>query len=305
MRIGVGVGANAAEGFKGLIDDVQQLEARGFASAWMANIFGLDAIGALGVVGQATKRIELGTAVVPTYPRHPFAIAQQAITTQAAAGGRFVLGIGLSHQIVIEQMLGLSYEKPARHMKDYLAVLGPLLRGEPVDHHGPQYQVRGALDVPGGTPCPVLVAALGPVMLRLAGEHSDGTVTWMTGRQTLEGHIGPRLRKAAQAAGRPEPRVVAGFPIAVTRKPDEARELAGKLFQMYGQLPSYRAMLDREGVAGPAEIAMVGDEGTLAKELAGLRDAGVTDFNAACFPAEEGAVERTIDFLASQLEETP
>ncbi len=304
MRIGVGVGATPGEGggLDRLVEDVKDLEKQGFASAWMANIFGLDAIAALSVVGRETERIELGTAVVPTYPRHPFAIAQQARTASAASDGRFVLGIGLSHQIVIENMLGFSYDRPARHMRDYLEVLCPLLRGERVDHHGPEYQVHADLQVPGAErPTPLMIAALGPVMLRLAGRMTDGTITWMTGPKTLEKHIGPKLREAARQAGRPEPRVVAGFPIAVTNKPDEAREFAGKLFQMYGQLPSYRAMLDREGVDGPAEVAMVGDESALAKAIGELESAGVTDFNAAAFPADEGAVERTVAFLASQV----
>jgi F420-dependent oxidoreductase-like protein len=303
MRIGVGVGVPGAEGggsaLDGLIQDVQELERKGFASAWMANIFGLDAIGALGIAGRATQRIELGTGVVPTYPRHPIAMAQQALTSAVASNGRFTLGIGLSHQIVIENMLGLSYEKPARHMRDYLEVLGPLLRGEAVNHHGPCYQVRAQLQVPGAPRVPVLVAALGPTMLDLAGRLSDGTITWMAGARTLETHIVPRIRAAAAKAGRPAPRIVAGFPVAITAKPDEARERAAKLFAIYGQLPSYRAMLDREGAAGPADVALAGDERSLSQALARLRDVGVTDFNAAVFPVEEGSVERTIDFLAS------
>ncbi len=303
MRIGVGVGVPGAEGagsaLDGLVRDVQELERRGFASAWMANIFGLDAIGALGIAGRETKRIELGTAVVPTYPRHPMAMAQQALTAAVATGGRLALGIGLSHQIVIENMLGLSYERPARHMRDYLEVLGPLLRGEAVDHHGPCYRVRAQLQVPGAPRVPLLVAALGPTMLDLAGRLADGTITWMTGARTLETHIAARIRAAAAKAGRAAPRIVAGFPIALTAKPDEARERAGKLFQLYGQLPSYRAMLDREGAAGPADVALVGDERALRSELERLRGIGVTDFNAAIFPVEDGSVERTIDFLAS------
>ncbi len=302
MRIGVGVGAVPGEagGLDGLVSQVRELEQRGFATAWMANIFGLDAISALTVVGRETERIELGTAVVPTYPRHPFAIAQQALTAQAAARGRFVLGIGLSHKVVIENMLGFSYDRPARHMRESLEVLTPLLRGENVAHDGPLYRVHAGLQVPGADRLPLLVAALGPTMLKLTGKLADGTVTWMTGTRTLETHIGPRLREAAKQAGRPEPRVVAGFPIAITSKPDDARELAGRMFQMYGQLPSYRAMLDREGVEGPGDVAIVGDESSVAAELRRLRDVGVTDFNAAAFPADEGAVERTIDFLATQ-----
>jgi len=285
----------------GLVKRCQELEERGFDSVWMANIFGLDAIGALGIVGRETQRVELGTAVVPSYPRHPMAIAQQALTTQAASGGRFALGIGLSHQIVIEGMMGLSYDKPARHMREYLSVLAPLLRKENVSFQGEQYRVNGAIDIADAAAVPLLVAALGDHMLKLAGSLTDGTILWMTGPDTIENHIGPKLRNAAQAAGRGEPRIVAGFPILLTDAPDVARERIGKALAMYGTLPSYRAMLDKEGAAGPAEISIVGDEKALDASLDHLRDIGVTDFNAAVLPLEEGADKRTLDYLQSRL----
>jgi len=303
MRIGLMLGAN--EGPTGTIDGLvaaaKSYEAAGFPSVWMANIFGLDAINALAIVGRETRTIELGTAVVPTYPRHPFAIAQQALTTQAASRGRFALGIGLSHKIVIEDMLGFSYDKPARHMREYLKVLAPLLRGEGVQFKGEQYRVAAALQVPGATKVQLLVAALGPTMLRLTGELADGTITWMTGPKTISSHIVPGLREATKAAGKPDSRVVGGFPIALTRNIAEAREKIGKQLVIYGQLPSYRAMLDREGLAGPADIALVGDESQLRKDLARLRDAGVTDMAASIAPVEPGCDERTLAFLASEL----
>ncbi len=303
MRIGLMVGATDGPGgtLDGLVATAKRYEAAGFPNLWMANIFGLDAINALGIVGRETTKIELGTAVVPTYPRHPVAIAQQGLTTQAASRGRFLLGIGLSHKLVIENMLGMSYEKPAKHMREYLQVLGPLCRGEGVQFQGEQYRVAAQLQVPGATPLPVLVAALGPTMLRLTGELADGTITWMTGPKTLAAHIAPTLREAAKAAGRPEPRIVAGFPIIVTRQPAEAREKIAKGLVIYGQLPSYRAMLDREGAAGPADIALAGDEKYLRAELARLREIGVSDFCAAITAVEEGAEERTLQFLASEL----
>ncbi len=207
---------------------IKAYEAEGFPSVWAPNIFGLDAITALALAGRETERIEMGTAVVPTFPRHPFAIAQQALTAAAASGGRFTLGIGLSHKHVIEDMMGLSYDKPARHMREYLEVLTPILRGEPAKFEGEQYHVSGAIQVPGVTSVPVLVAALGEVMLGLAGKYAQGTITWMTGTKTLESHIGPKLRKAADEAGRPEPRVVAGVPVALTSNPAGAREFVGK-----------------------------------------------------------------------------
>jgi F420-dependent oxidoreductase-like protein len=303
MRIGVMAGATQGpEGaIDGMIARAVDLESRGFASVWMANIFGLDAISTLALVGRETKRIELATAVVPTFPRHPVAIAQQALTTQAAAGGRFALGIGLSHKIVIEDMLGFSYERPARHMREYLEVLTPLLRGEPAKYAGEQYRVSASLQVPGADPVPLLVAALGDVMLRLAGSYTDGTILWMTGPATIESHIAPKLGAAASSAGRPEPRIVAGFPIALTQDADAARQWVGENLAMYGMLPSYRAMLDKEGAGGPADIAIVGDEKTLDAALDRLRDVGVTDFSAAIVPVDAEADARTLAYLESKL----
>jgi len=303
MKIGVMSGASqGADGtLDGLVARAKDLEARGFHSLWMANIFGLDAIGSQAIVGRETERIELGTAVVPTFPRHPVAIAQQALTTQAASGGRFALGIGLSHKLVIEDMLGFSYDKPARHMREYLQVLGPLLRGEPAKFAGNQYRVNAALQVPGASPVPILMAALGDVMLKLAGSLADGTILWMTGPATIESHIAPKLRRAAEQAGRPAPRIVAGMPIVLTNDPDGARAWISQNLAMYGQLPSYRAMLDKEGVAGPAELAIVGDEKVLDAALERLEAVGVTDLDAAILPVDPGADARTLEYLQTRL----
>jgi F420-dependent oxidoreductase-like protein len=238
------------------------------------------------------------TAVVPTYPRHPFVMAQQALTAQVASGGRFVLGIGLSHKIFIENMLGLSYEKPAKHIREYLERLAPLLRGEPVAYRGEQYRVHGTLQLPGVPPVPLIVAALGPRMLELTGRLADGTITWMTGPKTLESLTIPKLTRAAAAAGRPAPRVIASLPVALTSNPDKAREAAAKTFGVYGQIPSYRAMLDREEAAGPADVAIVGDERTLQRELRRLAEIGVTDFGVSGFEAEPGAVARTMELMS-------
>ena len=301
MQIGIMIGA---DGTGASLDQVIQIakdaETAGLDSVWMANIFSYDAISALALIGRETSRIKLGTAVTPTYPRHPTAIAQQALTTAAASHNRFTLGIGLSHKLVIEDMLGMSYDKPALHMREYLNVLMPLARGEAVAYQGDQYRVNGvALDVPGSTPMPVVVAALGPRMLKLAGELADGTNTWMVGPKTMESHIIANLHKAAADAGRDTPRVVGGYPIVLTTKVDEARQKINEQLVIYGQLPSYRAMLDKEGAEGPADIAIVGDENALRGEIKRLEDMGVTDFNAAIADVEEGSRGRTLEFLAS------
>ena len=288
------IGADGANNtLDGIVDVAKRVEAAGLDNVWLANIFGFDAISTLAIIGRETDRIGLGTAVTPTYPRHPTAIAQQAMTTAAASRNRFTLGIGLSHQVVIENMLGMSYDKPAKHMREYLEVLMPLTRGELVNFDGEQYSVHGlALDVPGADRMPVVVAALGPVMLKIAGELADGTNTWMVGPKTMANHIVPGL-------GRSDATVVGGVPIVLTTNVDQARETIGKSLVMYGQLPSYRAMLDREGVDGPQDIAIIGDENTLRGEIKRFEDAGVTDFNAAIMGIEDGAYDRTLEFLSS------
>lgn len=303
MRIGIFAGTTpeTSFGLKPLTAFARDIEARGFDSLWLPNIFGLDGVGSCAIAGWETERIELGTAVTPTYPRHPGALAQQAMTTQVACDGRFALGIGLSHQLVIEGMFGLSYDKPAKHMAEYLEILGPLLRGEAADYEGEQLTGKMALDIPGAARVPLLVAALGPAMLKLAGALSDGTTTWMTGPKTIESHIGPVIRAAAEEAGRPEPRIVCGLPICLTDDAAGARETIGKTLQVYGMLPSYRAMLDREGVEGPADLSIVGDEGALRAAIQQLRDVGVTDFNAAVIEAGGASTSEMLDLLQSEL----
>jgi F420-dependent oxidoreductase-like protein len=186
-------------------------------------------------------------------------------------------------------------------MREYMAVLGPLLRGEPAKFEGEEYRVNLSLDIPGARPVPTLLAALGDHMLRIAGESADGTILWMTGPDTIESHVGPKLRAAATEASRPEPRVVAGLPIVLTNNVEAARESIEKTLVIYGQLPSYRAMLDKEGAAGPSDVALLGDEKALDQQIQRLRDIGVTDFCASIVPTEDGAVERTLDYLASKL----
>jgi 5,10-methylenetetrahydromethanopterin reductase len=301
MRFGVMVGADGASA---TVDDIlkiaQRVEAAGLDSMWMANIFSLDAIMTLATVARETKRIEVGTAVTPTYPRHPSAIAQQALTAASMANNRFVLGIGVSHKMVIDDMLGMSFDKPARHMKAYLEVLLPMLRGEVVNYDSDLYRVHNTqFDVAGVSDVPVMIAALGPLMLRLAGELTAGTNTWMVGPKTLEGHIIKCMGDAAAAAGRPTPRTVAGFPVVLTSNGDAARAALAEPLAIYGQLPSYRKMLDREGLTNPQDIALIGDEATLRAGIDRIRDAGVTDFNAAIMAVEDGAYDRTFEFLAS------
>jgi F420-dependent oxidoreductase-like protein len=281
MDIGIGIGGTTVDE---VVAQAKRVAADGFTSAWTANIFGLDAITALAIAGREVPDVRFGTAVTPTFPRHPHALAQQAMTAWDATGGRFTLGIGLSHQIVIETMFGLSFDKPAAHMREYLAVLLPLLRQGNASFDGERYRVHAPLER-AGDPAgpPVLLAAMAPVMLRLAGEVADGTLLWMTGPKTVATHVAPRINKAAADAGRPAPQIVAALPIAVTNDAEAARQLAASTFEIYGGLPSYRAMLDAEGAAGPADVAIVGDEETVAAGVRAMAEAGTTEFNASCF----------------------
>ena len=299
MRIGTSLADPTGPGALGeLRDQLQRAADDGFTSAWLSNIFGLDALTALAVVGSQVPGIDVGTAVVPTYPRHPAVLAQQALTTALAVDGRLALGIGLSHKIVIDDMYGYSFDRPARHMSEYLSILLPLLDGQPASFEGETMRAGIGLSTPRTGRVPVLLAALGPQMLRLAGQRTDGTVLWMTGPATVRDYVVPTITKAASAAGRPDPRVVCILPVYVTDDPASARARAEKAFAIYGQLPSYRAMLDREGAAGPGEVAIVGDEDSVTAQITSLAQAGVTDFIGAEY-ARGDDQQRTHDLLKS------
>jgi 5,10-methylenetetrahydromethanopterin reductase len=303
MRIGIFGGEVAGHGgVDEVVASARRTADEGFASYWMPQIFGLDALTSLAVIGREVPGIELGTAVVPTYPRHPMVLAGQALTTQVISGGRLTLGIGLSHQLVIEGIFGQSFEKPVRHMREYLSILMPLVHEGTVSFRGETLSANGSLNIAGATPVPVLVAALGPKMLELAGTAADGTITWMTGPGTLENHTVPAITKAAEQAGRPPPRVCVGLPVCVTDDPDGARDRAARVFAVYDSLPSYKAMLDREGATGPADVAIVGDEATVAAAVRRLTDVGTTDFAAVEYGSvSKGDRERTRELLRSLL----
>jgi F420-dependent oxidoreductase-like protein len=291
MRYGAGL--NTSKPIRDVVEEAKKRAADGFSCLSSSHIFGYDAITLLGIVGLEVPDVELMTAVVPICTRHPIAMAQQALTVQAATDGRFSLGIGLSHQVLVEAVYGLSFDQPLRSMREYLAVLMPLLRGERVAFQGETLRVNaGPLEVK--VPAPqVIVAALGTAMLELAGEVADGTATWMTGPKTLAEHTVPTIRAAAERAGRPAPRVVAALPVCVTDDVEAARRKADEAFAIYGTLPSYRAMLDREGAAGPGDAAIVGDEDSVRTVLAELDAAGVNDFSAAPIGSRE-EIQRTV-----------
>jgi F420-dependent oxidoreductase-like protein len=291
-----------------MVDQVKEAEAEGFDAMWFAGGIGGDPLTVIAVAGRATERIELGTSVVPTYPRHPVAMAQEASSVAAAIGaegaGRFTLGIGVSHRPPVEDMLGIPYDRPGTNMREYLSVLRPLLHEGSVSFDGEFYKVRSQMAPPTGAPVPVLVAALAPVMLRAAGTLAEGTITWMANARAIESHVSPILRKAAADAGRDEPRIVVGLPVAVCDDEAEGRAEAAKQFAGYGTLPNYRRILDHGAAEGPGDAAIVGDEASVTAQLQGLLDAGGTDVWAAIFPVggdRRASRARTRELLRSLL----
>ena len=301
MKIGVMIGGNNTDE---VIEKALDIEARGFDSLWMGNLAGyrLETLHAMALMAHETSRIQLGTAIIPIHLHHPLALAHQAISIQETANGRFTLGIGLSHDFVVNDWLGLSYERPVAQMREYVTILKPLLDGAAATSQGEFFSANAKLNGPTAKPVPLLVAAMGAQMLKVTGSHADGTVTFLTGLNTLESHIIPRIRAAAASAGRPQPQVVvAGLPIALVDDRAQALNVIAKQWSVYGGFHNYRANFDREGVAGAANLAIVGDKQMLKTTLRRLADLGVTEFIASPVAVEDDTVERTLDFLATQL----
>lgn len=303
MRIAMNIGGDVLgkpSAPADIVADAVDAERDGFASAWTVHFSrAVDALTTLAVAGTATHRIELGVGVVPTYPRHPLALAQQAATAQAFCGGRLTLGVGVSHRPVIEGLHGLSFTSPASHMRDYLSVLGPLLRGEDVDFDGEHYRVHGGFAVPGAAAVSVLVGALSPGMVRAAGELADGVITWLAGPRTIGETIAPTLRAAAESTGRPLPRVVAGLPVAVTDDVAGARRTTEELLGRYNGLENYQRVYAREGVTSVGDLAIVGNEADVEHQVRSYADAGVTELWPVVFPADgdERSTARTRSLL--------
>jgi F420-dependent oxidoreductase-like protein len=284
MRIGLpGLGSTPEQ----IIRQAQRAEEDGFSSLWFTSGVGADPMVAMALAGRATATVELGTAIMQTYACHPVLQASRSIAAATAIGtpGRFTLGVGPSHEVFVEGMLGFSYDHPGQHTEEYVEVLATLLRGERVSVAGEEFQVNAG-PIPGATEAGVqlLISALGPRLLRVAGTHADGTVLWLANARAIADHITPRIQKAARQAGRPTPRVVAGFPVAVHDDVDEARAAAAEQFSIYASLPNYLRLLERGGLSSPAQAALVGTESSVADQITKLFDAGATDVWAAPFP---------------------
>jgi F420-dependent oxidoreductase-like protein len=248
---------------------------------------GGDPLPAITLAGRATSSIELGTAVLQSYTAHPVLMASRASAVVSAIGapGRFTLGVGPSHQGLMEG-LGFSYAAPGEHTEEYTQILAALLRGEPVSFTGAQYRVQaGPVPLLDGAQIPVLLGALGPRLLRVAGTYTDGTILWMGNAASIESHVAPHIRKAAADAGRPAPRIVAGLPVAVHDDVAEARLVAAQQYRVYGELPNYQRILAHGGISGPGDAVIVGNEDSVTAQIQALFAAGATDFWAAPFPA--------------------
>jgi F420-dependent oxidoreductase-like protein len=312
MRIGMMLGPERGryrQKVAQLAADAAAAERDGFTSIWVPQIPGdFDAFTAITLMGQATERIELGTAVLPIQTRHPITMAQEFLSVQSVCEGRFTLGIGVSHDWVIEGQLGLPYERPAHQMRSYLEVLNAALGGPgSVDVENDGYRVHSPMDVTDWSPNPVLLAALGPVMLRVAGEHASGTILWLADERAVAEHVVPRITRAAAEAGRPAPRVVAGIPVALCRNDevDDARAWANRVLGHSEFCPNYQRLLDRGDAKNEGDILAAGDESAVAGRLRAFRDAGATDLAVrvlALGPDRESRLEsrrRTLAFLAS------
>ncbi|MDZ7675479.1 MAG: LLM class F420-dependent oxidoreductase [Acidimicrobiales bacterium] len=312
MRIGVMLGAERgryAHKVERLQDDARRAEADGFSSVWIPQVpDDFDALTAATLVGLETERIEIGTAVVPVQPRHPIALAQQALSTQAVCQGRLSLGLGVSHHWVIEEMLGIPYDKPVTELRAQLDVLEAAFAGPGmVDVENDRYRVHNPLDITDITPTPTLLAALGPVMLRLAGERTDGTILWMADERAIGDHIAPAITAAAEGAGRKPPRIVAGVPVCLCAEDevDTAVARTNRILSEAEVSPNYQKLLDRGDARQVGDLLAAGTEAMIEKRLRSFADAGVTDVSIRVVPIGADRDEklassrRTREWLAS------
>jgi F420-dependent oxidoreductase-like protein len=279
VRYGInGSGRMLTHGVAGVRQDLLDKEAAGFATYWVAQVGLIDALTLIGSHGDTGSPMEIGTAVISTWERHPHMLAAQALTTQALVGDRLIVGIGVNHQPHVEASLRLPWHKPVRHMIDYLAILGDLLATGSASHQGEAWSFDGTGVRPSEGIPKVMIAALGDQMLKVAGKRTDGTILWCVGPKTIREHIAPVINEAAAAADRPAPAIVCSIPVWVTDDPQPARDFLGSILADYADLPSYRAMMDIEGVEGLGDLSIVGDEAFVRDALGEIEASGTTDF---------------------------
>lgn len=304
MKIGWnGTGVVGQASLQTVEKDMLRAEAAGYRSYWLADhpTGGFDALTALAIGGQKVTNMEIGTAVIPTFPRNPMSLAAQTLTVAQSLSVPFCLGIGLSHESMMKD-LGIPFEKPIGHLREYLSILVPLLETGEVNFDGELLSCHAKIFKRDMPDCSVLVAALGPQALKVAGQHAAGTTLAWVGPKTIAEHIVPRIQEAASAADRPTPRIVATLPVCVTSDGEERRATISRNFANYGQLPSYRAMFDREGAAGPGDVALVGSRNEVEDRLKLMAEAGTTDFGATVYaenPEEKAATLALLSEMAA------
>lgn len=271
-----------------LVSDIEWAESAGLDTAWMPQVpDDFDCLTMVSLMAAHSSRIELGTAVVPLQAQHPIALARQALSVHAVAGSRLALGVGPSHHWIIRDMLGLSYEKPAAYTRDYLQVLNAAITGPgPVDVENDSFTVHNPTVLAADPPMPVLVAALGPVMLQIAGELAGGTVLWMADERAIGEHIAPTITKAAADAGRPAPRIVAGIPVCLCEpsRVDEAKDRANRILGEAEVSPNYQRLLERGDARDVGDLCAAGDEAGILARMRRFADAGVTDLSVRLLP---------------------
>ena len=312
MRLGLMVGPERgryASKVERMRADARWAEDAGLASVWVPQVPDeFDALTAAALVAEATTRIEIGTAVVPVQPRHPVALAQQALSVQAVAGGRLTLGLGVSHHWIIDEMLGLPYERPVPTMRAYLDVLDQALAGPgTVAVANDAFRVHMPLDVTDIDRTPVMLAALGPLMLDLAGTRTDGTILWMADERAIATHVAPRITHAAAVAGRPAPRIVAGVPVCLCAADeiDSAVARTNRILAEAEVSPNYARLLEHGDARSVGDILAAGSETSVEKRLRGFTDAGATDVSIRVVAIGDtrderlASMERTRDFLST------
>jgi F420-dependent oxidoreductase-like protein len=312
MRIGLMIGPERgryATKVERMRTDAIWAEDAGLSSVWTPQIPDeFDALTAATVMGSATSRIEIGTAVVPIQTRHPVALVQQTLSTQAVLAGRLVLGLGVSHHWIVDEMLGLSYEHPLADMRAVLDVLDQMPAGAGrLDVENGRYRIHNPIDITDVAPTPVLLAALGPKMLRLAGERADGTILWLADERAIGSYVAPTISAAAATAGRPAPRIVAGVPVCLCGD-DEIETAVARANRVLSEAeisPNYQRLLDHGDAAEVGDILAAGSESTVEKRLRAFADAGVTDLSVRVVPIGAdrdellASMRRTRDYLAS------
>jgi len=312
MRIGLMIGPERgryATKVQRMRSDARWAEEAGLDTVWIPQIPDeFDALTCAALLGDATARIEIGTAVVPVQPRHPVALAQQVLSVQAVCDGRFSLGLGVSHHWIIEAMLGLPYEHLVATMRAYLDVLDQALAGPgTVTVDNDLFRIHQPLDITDVAPTPVLIAALGPRMLELCGTRTAGTILWMADERAVATHVVPALARAAGAAGRPLPRVVAGIPVCLCLDEEVplAVERTNRILAEAEMSPNYQKLLEHGDARAVGDILAAGSEATIEKRLQAFADAGVSDVSVRVVPIGAGRDElvasskRTRQFVAS------